>query len=84
MTVIETVLLFGVLPAGIYGAIAVPTLGMGRTRRRRYRSGQPWNYEPVWWTADPEGADLPELPADPTPGLGVVDHTARGGARGNW
>lgn len=84
MTVVETTLVFVGIPLGIYLAIAVPTLGIGWRRRPRYRPGQPWDHEPVWWTADAEGADLSELPADPTPGSGAVDRTARGGARGNW
>lgn len=79
---VETVLVFGVIPAGIYGGIAVATLGTRSRQAPRYRPGRPWDYEPVWWTANPEGADLPELPD--TSGAGSGARTARGGARGSW
>lgn len=77
MTVLETVLTF-VLPAvGLYLLIAVLVAGPRRARRPRYRVGQPWPFEPLFWTANPQGAQLP-APED----RAVIGE--RGGARGNW
>lgn len=93
MTVWQTVLVFGVVPLGIYTLIAAVTLGRGHSRPPRYRPGQRWDYEPVWWTADAEGADLPELPtqsaagpagSNPSTDARPGARTARGGASGSW
>jgi hypothetical protein len=52
----------------------------------RYHSGQPWNYEPVWWSGNPQGAEHEPAQAD----SGTADsesaaaQTAFGGARGGW
>jgi len=46
-------------------------------RRPRYRVGQPWTFEPLWWTANPAGAQLPP-PAEHLVSGG------KGGARGSW
>ncbi|HKN99084.1 MAG TPA: hypothetical protein VJX10_18325 [Pseudonocardiaceae bacterium] len=84
MTVVETILVYVLIPAAIYGVIALCTLGPNRVRSPKYRPGQPWPYEPVWWSAagvvDPRqtGAQAEHAPVTPTV------RTARGGARGNW
>ncbi|HEX3788335.1 MAG TPA: hypothetical protein VHW44_10785 [Pseudonocardiaceae bacterium] len=87
MTVVQTVLVYVCIPAGIYGVIALLTLWPKFARGPRYRPGQEWSYDPVWWTANPAGAGSHghaagahsgSVPADPSV------KTARGGARGNW
>lgn len=86
MTVVQTVLVYVCIPAAIYGVIALLTLWPKFARSPRYRPGQDWNYEPVWWTANPAGAE----PHGPARASGSVEPTgqpvatARGGARGNW
>ncbi|QFZ17183.1 aa3-type cytochrome oxidase subunit CtaJ [Saccharothrix syringae] len=81
MTIVETVLVFALIPLAIYGVIALLTLRPKATRIQRYRPGQEWDYAPVWWTANPAG--LPggahQVAAAPVEG-----RTAVGGARGNW
>jgi hypothetical protein len=77
VSVLETVLYFVVPTVGLYALIAVLVVAPRRARRARYRVGQPWNYAPLWWTANPEGAQL--SPPDPRPATGE-----RGGARGSW
>lgn len=78
MPVVETVLIYVLIPAAIYGVIALLTLLPKSTRVARYRVGQPWTYEPVWWSATGEHRQQESAPAaEPV-------RTARGGARGNW
>jgi hypothetical protein len=90
VSVWETILYFAVPAAGMYLGIMLLVVAPRAARRPRYRVGQPWPHDPMWWTANPQGAQLP--PADHT------DHTAdrgpalagaragaeRGGARGSW
>lgn len=77
MTVLETVLMFVLPPIALYLLIALLVVVPRRARRPRYRPGQPWPYEPLFWTANPAGARLPEPEDRPV-------HGERGGARGNW
>ncbi|XVV05263.1 aa3-type cytochrome oxidase subunit CtaJ [Actinosynnema sp. CA-248983] len=80
MTIVETVLVFALIPLAIYGVITLLTLRPKATRITRYRPGQEWNYAPVWWSANPAG-----LNADHHAESSLVPGpTARGGARGNW
>jgi hypothetical protein len=85
VSVVETILVYVLIPAAIYGVIALLTLWPKSARAPRYRPGQPWTYEPVWWSAsgvvDPRQTGAPateQTSVDPTVS------TARGGARGNW
>jgi hypothetical protein len=86
VTVVQTVLVYVGIPVLIYGVIALLTLWPKFARGPRYRPGQEWTYEPVWWTANPAGvgdhhAEAPHAAAVSTdPSV----KTARGGARGNW
>jgi hypothetical protein len=79
VTIVETVLVFALIPLAIYGVITLLTLRPKATRIPRYRPGQEWGYAPVWWSANPAG--LTRAPqAEPA----AEGRTARGGARGNW
>ena len=77
MSVFETILYFAVPTALVYGLIWAAVALPKRRRGQRYRLGQPWRHDPIWWTANPEGAHLPAPHAPATSGQ-------RGGARGNW
>lgn len=77
MSVLETVLIFVVPAVGLYALITLAVVGPRLARRPRYRVGQPWPYPPLWWTANPKGAELP-----PAEGHAVAGE--RGGARGSW
>ena len=79
MPVVETILIYVLIPAAIYGAIALLTLlPRSAARVTRYRPGQQWTYEPVWWSASDAHRQQEGAPAaEPV-------RTARGGARGNW
>jgi hypothetical protein len=77
VSVLETILYFAVPSVGLYLLIAVLVVAPRRARRPRYRVGQPWPHQPIWWTANPEGAQLPAADGHAVTG-------ERGGARGNW
>lgn len=82
VSVVQTVLVYVLIPAGIYGLIAVLTLVPKTVKAPRYRSGQPWTYEPVWWRAADGAIDHDLAPTENVAEPSV--RTARGGARGNW
>ena len=77
MSVLETLLWFGVPVVGIFLLVLLAVVGPHQAKRKRHRAGEPWNHEPLWWTANPEGAHLPAAHATQVAG-------ERGGARGSW
>jgi hypothetical protein len=77
VSVLQTILVFVVPTVGLYLLIVALVVVPRRADRPRYRSGQPWPYEPLWWTANPTGAQLPAADGHPVAG-------DRGGARGSW
>lgn len=77
VTVLQTVLFLVVVPVALYVLIALLAAAPRMGRRPRYRVGQPWTFEPLWWTANPAGAQLPP-PAEHLVSGG------KGGARGSW
>jgi hypothetical protein len=88
VTVLQTIAVYALIPAGIYLLFTLLTLWPRLARAPRYRPGQPWNYEPVWWSGNPraleQAAEEPTRPAvttgvEPDPAI-----TAKGGARGSW
>jgi hypothetical protein len=84
----QTVLIFVLVPLGLYLLIYLLVAVTGRRPRPRYRSGQPWHFPPHLWTASAEDAGLAPLPAAPAPsdgstGTGTPPKIG-GGASGNW
>ena len=77
MSVFQTLLVFGIPAVGLYFLIVLAVAGPKRAKQQRYRVGQAWGYAPLWWTANPEGAHLPEATERSAGG-------ERGGARGSW
>ena len=77
MSVLETLLRFAVPVVGVYFLVSLAVVGLKKAKRKRYRVGEAWDYEPLWWTANPEGAHLPAAHARSATG-------ERGGARGSW
>jgi len=80
VSVVQTILIYAVIPLAIYGLVALLTLRDKVAKAPRYRPGQPWDYPAVWWTANPAGADASAVPT----GGGKARRTAKGGARGSW
>ena len=77
VSVLQTFLVFVVPAVGLYALIVLLAAAPRMSRRPRYRVGQPWTFEPLWWTANPAGAQLPPPAEHLTDGK-------RGGARGRW
>lgn len=97
MSVVQTILVFLVIPATVVGVMALLIWGPGVARAPRYRPGRDWPYEPVWYAPhplavrDPVDEDppirTPQLPAGESAPTSVpmrAGHTAAGGARGTW
>ena len=77
MSVLETLLWFGAPVVGIVLLVCLAVVGPHRAKVKRHRAGEPWGFEPLWWTANPEGAHLPAAHESRVAG-------ERGGARGSW
>ncbi|MGY1783469.1 aa3-type cytochrome oxidase subunit CtaJ [Geodermatophilus sp. SYSU D00698] len=58
MTVVETLLVFLVAPLAVFVLLwALTYLPGGRKRQGvRYKPGQPWEHEPVWYEPQPKDA----------------------------
>lgn len=92
MSVLDIVLIYGVVPAGIVAVLALLIFVPGAARAPRYRPGRPWHHDPVWYVPHPEsvpagaaGEQPTELAIEtrPTSVTGEVP-TAKGGAHGGW
>lgn len=78
MSNLEVGLVFAGIPAAIIAVITLLTFLPELMRRPRYRPGQAWDHEPVWWIPDP--GELGEQ----SPGGRPASDGERGGARGSW
>lgn len=83
MTVLQTIGVYVLIPLALYGVLALFTLWSRIARAPRYRPGQPWTFEPVWWTGSPEGIGV-RAAAPGTSSTSGLTASAKGGARGNW
>ena len=63
MNVAETLLVFVGVPLAIIVLLALLIFLPGGRRRPRYKSGQPWEHEPIWYEPHPDHG-----PAAGTPG----------------
>ena len=70
------VLIYVVIPLGIFAVIALLAILPSMLRRPRYRPGRPWQHDPMWYNGpdDPEKALVGARPGA----------TARGGASAEW
>jgi hypothetical protein len=89
VSIAETLLVYVGIPLALVAVMAVLTLRPDpRTRRTRYRPGQPWQHEPVWYSPHPEQVapaahgTVPALEAGD--GRPVRSGGPLGGARGTW
>jgi hypothetical protein len=56
VTAAETILVFVVAPLAVVLLLALLTIGpAARNRRPRYKPGQPWSHEPIWYEPHPDG-----------------------------
>jgi hypothetical protein len=87
VTVVETILVFAGIPLAIILLLALLIFVPGGRKRSRYKSGQPWEHEPIWYEPHPDG---PAGGHGPQAALtaGSSGHSPAGGplggARGTW
>jgi hypothetical protein len=96
MSIVETVLVFVGIPAGVFALMALLVLGPGAMRAPRYRPGGAWDYDPVWYLPHPDHAGpVSSLAAGTRSGLPALSGRvageeqvepvqASGGASGEW
>jgi hypothetical protein len=88
VSVVETLLVYAVAPLAFVAVLAALTLRRDpKSRRRRYRPGQPWEHEPLWYAphgtqpAADHGVDTAAQPHGRTAALGSsVYGEVQGGA----
>jgi hypothetical protein len=77
VTVVQTLLVFVGIPAGIVALVALAVYGKSMVRQpNRYRPGKVWDYPPIWFVPHPEAVVPKETAGSST--------TAVGGASGEW
>jgi hypothetical protein len=84
VSVIETVLVYVGIPAAIILVLGLLVLAPGMVRAPRYRPGEPWEYDPVWYLPRPEHLSTPSAGSGyaaleggrPTPALTAGSATA--------
>ncbi|MEO6699977.1 MAG: hypothetical protein ABI140_06005 [Jatrophihabitantaceae bacterium] len=88
MSVVQTVLVFGGIPLGVFGAVAALVLGPGAVRAPRYRPGGAWDYHPVWYLPHSQqpAVESAQVAGQPAALTGSVAEpvVATGGASGEW
>ena len=77
MTIVQTVLVFVGIPAGIIALVFLAVYGRSMVRQpNRYRPGKAWTYPPSWFVPHPDAVSTTES--------GATNTTAVGGASGEW
>jgi hypothetical protein len=94
LSILSTILVFVIIPAGVIILVASLVLsGSDRTRRtRRYRPGRPYDFQPIWFLASPERVGAAGQHAHPAiEGPALEDSTGArvrpgptGGASDSW
>ena len=91
VSIAETLLVYVGIPSAVVAVLALWTLRPDSgTRRTRYRPGQPWEQEPVWYL--PHAEHTSSAGHGPAAGATALEAGARqvgaggplGGARGTW
>ena len=72
----EVILIYVLIPLGIFAVIALFSTLPSMLRRPRYRPGRPWQHDPMWFNG-PDDPDKALVGARP-------GATARGGASAEW
>ena len=86
MNVAETILVFVGAPLAIFLLLAALIFLPGGRKRPRYRPGQPWEHEPVWYEPHPLASGGHGNSSSHTAIEGGATRAAGplGGARGTW
>lgn len=74
---VNTLLVYGGIPLGIFALVALLVVAGGFRNRPRYRPGRAWDFDPVWFAgpADPDTALVSARPGR---------HLTGGGASAEW
>ena len=81
MTVVQTVLVFVGIPAGIVALLGLAVYGKTLVRQpNRYRPGKAWTYPPSWYVPHPDAV----VSHSGSASGGASATTAVGGASGEW
>lgn len=82
MSVVQTVLVFVVIPVAVIGLVGFGVYGKTLLQApNRYRPGKAWSYGPSWFVPHPD-AVVPARAHAELPG--ATGTTAVGGASGEW
>ncbi len=93
MSIVQTVLVYAAIPAGVVAILTAMVFGRGELRQpNRYRPGKPWTFEPVWYVPHPAST---QVTAGERRALGSAQRAAIesapaptpaavGGASGEW
>lgn len=86
MSVVETVLIFVGIPLGVSALLALAVLGPSAARAPRYRPGNGWEYDPVWYLPHPEHQGPVSAASGRLELTGSVAEPVQpvGGASGDW
>jgi len=86
VNVAETILVYAAIPLAIIAVMALLIFVPGGRKRTRYKSGQPWEHEPIWYEPHPDGPAGHGAHAAIEAGADAHASAAgpRGGARGTW
>ncbi len=85
MSIVQTVLVFVGIPAGIITVIAFGVYGKALVHQpNRYRPGQPWPYQAAWFVPHPDAVVRPENTGRQLESGSASPTTAVGGASGEW
>jgi hypothetical protein len=82
VNVAETILVFVGIPLAVVVLLAVLIFLPGGRKRPRYKPGQPWDHEPVWYEPHPEHG--PSGHGRRTAIGSSATAGPLGGARGTW
>jgi len=81
VTVAETILVFVGAPLAVVLVVALLTMvPAARSRRPRYKPGQPWNHDPIWYEPHPESTGHGSDHGDETTAIGSSVYGERHGA----
>ena len=85
VTVAETLLVYVVAPLAVIVVLALLTLVPGRRKKLRYKPGQPWEHEPVWFEPHPGALQAGGHGSSHAIEAGATTTGGPlGGARGTW
>ncbi len=56
MSILQTILVFAVIPVAFIGLVAALVFATSRRHEpdRRYRPGRPFDFEPIWFVSSPQ------------------------------